>query len=347
MRRFCFTKNQTEGYDGWSLEGLWPRILELHEEGKVTYACIGREVGDRDQGRHLQGYIQFSTKRTIVGVCRLLGTRTVNYAVANGTGRQNKAYCSKSPEAYNQSDYDDGSPAFVEIGDLTSQGEGSSLANVARAIVDESKSVREIALTHPEVFLRHSRGIPALVSHAKARDIPFLRSVRCQVLWGEPGTGKTYSVFNKYKEQVYRLADNKKPWFDGYDNEPVLLIDEFDPYQCMPISIFKQVLEGYKMKVPIKGGMVYAAWKIVIVISNVDPQQWYPNSFEADRRAVFSRLGNNIHECKGVDHRNGVWFDAPAGSPGDFENILFDIDEPEPEPEPAPVDDPYLNAPAE
>ncbi|MFR0589078.1 hypothetical protein ACLUWG_04450 [Bifidobacterium apri] len=53
------------------------------------------------------------------------------------------------------------------------------------------------------------------------------RDIEVYYLYGQTGVGKTSYVMNKYApEDVYRVSDYQHP-FDGYENQKVLLMDEF------------------------------------------------------------------------------------------------------------------------
>lgn len=63
-------------------------------------------------------------------------------------------------------------------------------------------------------------------------------------------------------------------WWDDYDCQPHVVIDDFAPDQLEPAR-FKNLFDRYPMSVPIKGG--FRPWipKLVVITSNVDPASWY------------------------------------------------------------------------
>ena len=95
--------------------------------------------------------------------------------------------------------------------------------------------------------------------------------------WGKAGVGKTRYVWEKHGCALYALVDdsNGKVWFDGYNGEDILLIDEFTP-EMVPYNYFLHLLEGYKLRLPVKSRFTYANWSTVYITSNWHPKDWYP-----------------------------------------------------------------------
>jgi len=118
-----------------------------------------------------------------------------------------------------------------------------------------------------------------------------MRTVQVEVHYGDPGTGKSYKAYtentNVYK---YYKKNGTNMWFDGYDGETTLVIEEFDGY--IPIQTFLQLLDPYQMQMEIKGGTVYAKWNKVIIISNYPPNTWYPTLKPIQIIAMLRRIDN-------------------------------------------------------
>ena len=62
-------------------------------------------------------------------------------------------------------------------------------------------------------------------------------------------------------------------WWDGYDGEEILLIDDF--YGQVQVARMLHLLRGYQCRLPIKGGFTYAQWQKVYITSNNPPHEWY------------------------------------------------------------------------
>ena len=73
------------------------------------------------------------------------------------------------------------------------------------------------------------------------------------------------------RHDPYKISGGgRKPleWFDNYEQEDCLLIDDFDD-TAVPIELMLQLLDGYRQRLPIKGGHTYAAWEKVIITTNI------------------------------------------------------------------------------
>lgn len=80
---------------------------------------------------------------------------------------------------------------------------------------------------------------------------------------GPPGIGKSYSVRNSFKD-VYIKESNK--WWDGYINQKVVLIDDFDSFSLS--HYLKIWADNYKFLGEIKGGVVECIYNVLFITSN-------------------------------------------------------------------------------
>ena len=62
-------------------------------------------------------------------------------------------------------------------------------------------------------------------------------------------------------------------WWDGYDGDEILLIDDF--YGQIKVARMLHLMRGYQCRLPIKGGFTYAMWQKVYITSNTHPNMWY------------------------------------------------------------------------
>jgi hypothetical protein len=101
------------------------------------------------------------------------------------------------------------------------------------------------------------------------------RDVKVFNYYGSTGSGKTYRAFEMFGKDAYIL--HKSPynniWFDGYDGEKVLIIDDFKGW--MEYSQLLRILDQYPLQVDVRGGKVWANWEKVVITSSKPVQQWY------------------------------------------------------------------------
>lgn len=104
------------------------------------------------------------------------------------------------------------------------------------------------------------------------------REVECIMLIGETGTGKTRWVYDNWaKEAFWRLPMvTSGLWFDTYDGQTHTLLDDFaGAASKVTLSSLLQILDGYFIKVPIKGGFTWWGPSHIAVTTNLEPKDWY------------------------------------------------------------------------
>ena len=107
-------------------------------------------------------------------------------------------------------------------------------------------------------------------------------SVDVYYIEGPTGIGKTYGIFERFPDAYRPIVSGDKVWFDGYDGQETLLLDELRGN--IKMSLLLQLLDPYPLKVEVKGGMVPAKWKRVFITTNTPPEKWYPHLSAEDPR---------------------------------------------------------------
>ena len=70
--------------------------------------------------------------------------------------------------------------------------------------------------------------------------------------YGATGTGKTKAAWMKLPGAYFHAADNMK-WWDGYDMQKTVIIDDFRQEKCS-VAYFLKCFDRYPMRVEFKGG---------------------------------------------------------------------------------------------
>jgi hypothetical protein len=148
-------------------------------------------------------------------------------------------------------------------------------------------NLADIADQHFASFIRYQRGITAyLDTRVRARDY------RTQAIWywGRTGSGKSRLAYEESRAlcggSVCYLGDPSLKWFDPYRGEKGIVIDDFDGTASVPVLL--RLLDRYPLRVPIKGGFVECAARIVWITSNKAPEELYGDhhQFEALLRRI-------------------------------------------------------------
>ena len=122
------------------------------------------------------------------------------------------------------------------------------------------------------------------------------RSVSAWVLYGPTGVGKSRAAFALGGDDAFSVTvPGKDIWFDGYEGERTLIIDEFAGQ--IRLQYLLRLLDGYPLQLPVKGGHAWALYTEVIITSNYSPISWYRDVFEGDvnhpqYKALMRRFGD-------------------------------------------------------
>lgn len=279
------------GPGGGALGGLGPLGLAvgLHLAPNGDVGAAGAEVRP-----HLHAHVSFRSARDHRRVCALLPGVHVELARQPGASW---AYALKEGGVCG------GSPPAGGNGRV--QGAGAAGRPAAAAAVRAARdaecirqvwgapSLRGLSEDAPSLVLSRYRTVLGLRGFAPP---PCRREVRVLVLWGDPGVGKTWRAFNDIWSDVphYRLPPPPPrgvPWFDGYDSEDKLIVDDFDGNQ-LTFRYLLQILDHYELRLQVKGAFTWAAWTKVVITSNTRPEDWYP---EEEFAPLARRLHSIVH----------------------------------------------------
>jgi len=241
-RNFCFTFNN------------YPDTT-LVDNVVCRYIGYSKEVGVSGTP-HLQGFISFSNPKTKSAVIALLPGCHIE--IMQGSISQNGEYCSKSA-------------ALVERGEKPVTNDNKGRAEKlrwqrARDLAKEGK-IEDI---DADIYIRCYSTLKSIAKDHAVKPAPV--DVKCFWIYGDTGTGKSYSVETSFPDCYKKSMDDLK-WFDGYDDHDVVYLEDFDVYQVKWGGLMKRLADRWPMQASIKGSMKYIRPKIVIVTSNYTPEQ--------------------------------------------------------------------------
>lgn len=207
---------------------------------------------------HFQGFVRLFKTARIPKVKQILGCPTAHLEVAIGTDQQNIDYCTKS-----DSRFPDTTP--IMWGEFSSQGKRSDLIEIYEKGKDGTLRFDETTL---QTVARYPRYFDKCKSLFKG---PSFREVKVYWLWGEPGTGKTRTAYS-FDPELYSLFSQSPEWWDGYDSEKTILIDEYRG--DLPMSRLLKILDGYRLQIPIKGSSAWLLAETIYITSNYPPERF-------------------------------------------------------------------------
>jgi hypothetical protein len=258
-RNFIFTWNNYNDESKTHLSSLVTNLV-------VKYVAYAEEIAPTTGTKHLQGYISFLSPKTLAQArLKLPGCHVLTM---NGSIAQNADYCSKS-------------------GDLIEHGEKPvSNDNKGRAEKLRWQRARELAKEgnlddiDADIFLRCYSTLKRIKSDYATKPLPV--DTVCVWIYGPTGTGKSYSVETRFPDCYKKCMDDLK-WFDGYNGEDAVYLEDIDKYQVKWGGVLKRLADRWPMQTSIKGSMAYIRPKYVVVTSNyrideiwTDPQTVEP-----------------------------------------------------------------------
>lgn len=227
---------------------------------------------------HIQAYIELTSPMRINAVKKIINCSWAHLEPRRGTQQQAISYCTKDESRI---------ASLPSIGEPGKQGKRVDL----EALKDlEFMKLSDWILKNQELAIKYPRGVQSI---KQAYDIKNFstkeRDIQVHANLGDPGCGKTRSVYDTYGfENVYKLNTNSNGalWFDGYEGQDVLLIDDFKGW--IKYTELLTILDRYPYRCQIKGGFTYANWTKVIITSNYEVDKWYNEN--VDMRALKRRI---------------------------------------------------------
>lgn len=254
---------------------VWANELDcsgLADCPDFKYAVWQKERCPETGRLHWHLYVELKRPQRWGRVPQLIGLRVGQWHAAKrrGTRDQARAYCRKERTRVE---------GPFELGEWTSdRGPGArhDLEAVADAVLVERASVSDVAERFPIQFIKYHRGIVELKQTVRVRRESQKRVVI--VLVGPTGTGKTYWVTKTWpqKDRYAPAFQDNKVWFDGYDGEDCLWLDDFDTGH-FPFRDVLRICDAEEAHVPKKGGHCYWTGSVVVFTSNREPDVWWPN----------------------------------------------------------------------
>lgn len=267
----------------------------VDDKKEVNYCVFQKEKCPKTGKEHWQGYIEFVKKRRMGAVKEFFNDNGLHLERRKGDRDEARAYCMKEESRIE---------GPWEFGDFKSNGQGRR--SDLKRCVDELLNGEELSgllLKYPETYVRYHRGLKAARFELQLRNQSINRQVITTVHWGPTGTGKTYGVYESHPvSDIYPLTlGGSSVWFDGYNGQPVLLIDDFYGNRLqkgIPEEFLLRMLDRYPLSLQTKGGFTTAAWTRVYITSNIHPKYWYPINYEGHLKPELRRRLTHIYEYK-------------------------------------------------
>jgi len=223
---------------------------------ECDYLVYGHEVGSEGTP-HLQGYVIMKAEKTLVAMKALMPR--AHLEARKGTHKQASDYCKKDGQ-------------FEEHGILPlSAGEKTKEMWKNLIVWAEQGELDKIKEEYPAMYLRYLEKLRSLGRPQMA----ILSTLENEWWYGPTGTGKSRKL---WRDHNIHYAKQLNKWWDGYDGEDVVAIEEWAPKNECTASLLKIWADRYPFPAEIKGGKLNRIRpKKLIVLSNYSIEQCFTN----------------------------------------------------------------------
>lgn len=258
---------------------------------KMRYLVWQREVCPKSKKTHWHGHMELQRNARRTGAQKIAGMGKEAHFEKVIDRAASRNYCMKLASRCEKKD-----AGPFEYGSFeTNPGKRTDLERAVKC-----KDISEVKMFCPTAYAKYFKGLNKLFPPKPV----FGHKPKVIVLWGEgTGTGKSRSVKSLGEEKLFTFYSKStdEKWWDGYDEEEVVLIDEFmkpGNHEWLTAGMFCTLCDYGPTFVCIKGeARVAFTSKYIFITSNVDPKTWFKEKWEVIKRRI-----DQIIYCGAVDN---------------------------------------------
>lgn len=247
----------------------------------VRYVKFGKETCPSTGTPHLQGFCIMHVEARLSKMKKI--HPTAHWTLMKGSLESNHQYCSKEGDWY---EYGDPPVTQAQKG----QDEKEKWANI-RKLAKEG-NFDELDRLYPKELSLYDRNIERIAKKAR----------KCATIDGEmehewfvgpSATGKSSTA--RLENPDHYMKDPCTKWWDGYEGQDTVIIDDFDVYQKAQGGDMKRWLDRYPFQAEFKGGMSLIRPRKIIVTSNYHPEHIWDDCITVaaiNRRVKIRQFGD-------------------------------------------------------
>lgn len=249
---WCFTINNYNGFSDLDTVKNW------------AYLVAGKEVGENGTP-HLQCFVAYKVRTKFSTVKIQLPTAHIERMFT--TPPLASEYCKKDMD-------------FMEFGTLPDfngatsgyKGGEAKAANYRKVIeVVINGDLDDVIEIDPVCYIQHYQGLKRIKQDHPTKP-KALDDVCGEWLHGDPGVGKSHKAREEHDiNEIYDKCANK--WWDGYQGEEIVLIDDFDLVHHVLGHHLKRWADKYPFPAEQKGTTISIRPKKIIITSNYTIEQ--------------------------------------------------------------------------
>lgn len=239
-RSWTFTLNNWKTEDETTLKELATR-----------YIIYGKEVAPETGTPHIQGYFVFDNSKKLSQLKAQLGSR-YHFEVAKGTAEQNRVYCSKDGDIYEA--------GTIPLTPKQCGENEKARWETAWQLAKEGR-IEEI---DPSIRLRYLRTLRMVKPLYGSVPVTTDGLLTHEWICGRSGIGKSKRARD---ENPGAYIKDKDKWWDGYNGESAVIVDDIDKYDVKMSYNLKMWGDRYPFQAETKGGMSLIRPSKVVITS--------------------------------------------------------------------------------
>lgn len=291
-RAWCFTlNNPTEHNEHELFDFAW----------NCSYFVGGREIAPTTGTPHIQGFFYLGLQTTRSALLKRLPEGIHLEPKGSGsTFKQCSDYCKKGQQSHEEwKEQGSGGPNFGVGADFFEHGtlpwDQEKKGEAGKQSIEERWELAkngDFESLPPE----HIRTYQYI--YTRFQEVEDRNGLHNYWVWGATGVGKSRWVREHYGEGMvghseqpvhpgfvstgfYSKGTNK--WWDGYNNENVVLIDDFDPDHGKYLAYYLKIwADHYAFNAEVKGGMLKIRPLIVIITSQYPLEACFERKEDVD-----------------------------------------------------------------
>lgn len=234
-RAWCFTLNNVKA------DPTEQEITAFMPKGDDVFWSCQVERAPKTGTIHLQGYVHWANAKSFKTVARLFPT--AHLEIARGTVDENTEYTGKEETRVS---------GPWQFGAKPVQGKRSDIIDFCEQFIAKRGRIDFHDPINARMLFLHPSGINSLRREIAKPPRSVSEPLEVLVLWGPAGSGKTRWVFDNFLlDSIYMFPapSNRVLWADGYVDQPVAVIDDFDD-QEFSLPYMKRIMDRYAVQAP-------------------------------------------------------------------------------------------------